>query len=70
MPVATLGLPEEAQRRIPRAILACLKPAPVAGERQHNLGGNSECASQMGGGIIDGNYHIHRGHLGGETIDV
>ena len=69
-PVLRGGLTEELHGRIPGAADAILKPTPVGGEREQEQGRKTQRAGQVGCRVVDGDDLIHRGNLGGETVDV
>src|ERR1700738_4284335 len=61
VPVAGGTLAEQAQRRIPRAVLALAEPSPVRPEAQHHPAGPAERAGNMRDGGGDREDEIEMG---------
>ena len=70
MPVPLLGLPKQAYRGIPEAVVALQEPAPIRCEGQENPGRNSERARKVRSRVIDCDDEIHGSNLRREIIDV
>jgi hypothetical protein len=68
--VSAFLFPKQAQRGIPGAVIALGQPIPYGNSPQHEQCRNAQCACYMGGGVGNGNHHVHCRHLRRKNIQV